>query len=775
MNDIKGLSQKEVDKRFEKGLVNFDDAPKTKSIGRIFADNIFTYFNFLNIVLGALVFFAGVLNGDIFNSLKNCLFMGVIIVNTIISIIEEIISKTIIDKLAVISEAKCTVIRDSREVILPLDQIVMDDIIKLNLGHQIVADSVIVDGEIEVNEALITGESSPRKKKAGDELLSGSYVISGVCYAKVIHVGSDNYSAKITNEAKYKKKINSLVMGSFTRVLKVLSILIIPIGILMFYKEFAITNSVTESIFTTVASLIGMIPEGLILLSSSVMAVGIIKLYKVNVLVQELYAIEILARVDTICLDKTGTLTEGKMIFKGLVPAKKSLEKELDELLKTYTLASEDTNVTMTALKNHYKGEKIKPKSRVPFSSDRKYSCIEFDDYTLYLGAPEVLFDDNKIISEYLDNYRVVALGKSKKLKEDLKGIQCIGYCLIEDVIRPSAKKTLDYFRKNNVDVKIISGDNIETVMSIAKRVGLTNMSGINLSDLEDYELTEAIKNYSIFGRVKPEQKQIIIKTLKEEGRTVAMTGDGVNDVLALKESDCAISVKSGSDAARNVSQLILLNDDFNSLPKVVEEGRQVINNIERSASLLLVKTLYTIMAIIFSVLSLQKYFFIPIQLTFITAFTIGAPSFFLALEPNKQLVEGNFILRIFARALPVAITVIFNLVLVTLFSSVFNLDYEFQSSLCVILTTITGMIYLFKICFPFTVYRGALFFTMFFGFIFCLLAFPNFFNIVPLNNISLLIIFVLTIDSLYIYRSLNHIISYLFNKKDKTIKVIRF
>ena len=588
--DIKvGLTSKEVESRIKKGLVNYNDAPKTKSIKEIIRDNFFTYFNFLNIALGAAVFIASLFKGNMFYGLKNCLFMGVIIVNSIISIVEEIISKIIIDRLSVMSESKVDTLRDGVIKELSLEEIVLDDVIKLSLGHQVVADSIIVDGELEVNESLITGESDSIKKKKGDELLSGSFIVSGNAYAQVIHVGKDNYVSQISNAAKYKKDVNSVVMESFTKMLKILSILIIPIGIIMMINQYFVTNNFADSIFTSVASLIGMIPEGLVLLTSSVMAVGVIKLYKVHVLVQQLYAIETLARVDAICLDKTGTLTEGKMAVKKIIGAKRNSAAKVEEYLSLYTLASNDTNATMMALKDYFKGDKVEAKDRIDFSSDRKYSALEFDDYSLYLGAPDVVLKNkvDKKIDKYIEDYRVVALGMKKgKIDTNLKGIEPIGYVLVEDLIRPSAKETLDYFKNNDVLVKIISGDNVKTVMSIARRVGFEDIKGIDIGELTDEELDNVIDEYQVFGRVKPYQKQLIIKHLKKNGHTVAMTGDGVNDVLALKESDCAISVKSGTDAARNVSQLILLDDDFNSLPKVVAEGRQTINNVERSASL---------------------------------------------------------------------------------------------------------------------------------------------------------------------------------------------
>ena len=775
-SEIKGLTSTEVRIRQEKGLVNFNDVPKTKSVKEIIKDNTFTYFNFLNLTLGLAIFIAGTIAGNVWNGLKNCLFMGVIIVNSVISIVEEIISKKIIDRLSIVSETKVDVVRNGQVMSCSLEEVVIDDVVKLSLGHQVVCDAVVLSGEIEVSESLITGESDSIKKVKGDNLLSGSFIVSGNAYAKVIHVGKDNYVSKISNEAKYKKDINSMIMGAFTKMLKILSIMIIPIGIIMIISQYRVTGDWPDSIFTTVASLIGMIPDGLVLLTSSVMAVGVIKLYRVNVLVQQLYSIETLARVDAICLDKTGTLTEGRMKLKKLIETGNYSHDDLERYLKQYALSSDDNNQTMNALKDAYSGEGSFVKEKIAFSSARKYSALEFEDYSLYLGAPEVILKDKvnkKVIEENIDNFRVLALGRKKgKLDETLSNIEPIGYILIEDVIRPSAKETLNYFKENGVLVKIISGDNIKTVLSIAKKVGLEDMKGIDIGSLTDEELDEAIDNYQVFGRAKPEQKKLIIQHLKKQGHTVAMTGDGVNDVLALKESDCAISVKSGTEAARNISQLILLDDDFNSLPRVVAEGRQTINNVERSASLLLDKTLYTMMLIVFSILSFQKYFFIPIQLTFITTFTIGTPSFILALEPNHELVKGKFLFKIFARSLPAALTILVNVMLISGLAHIFGLSYEIQSTLGVILTTATGLYYLFKICYPINVYRGTLFFSMLAGFIVCLIVYPSFFNLVPLNGTILLLSSILLLDAFYIYKIFNYFVTAIFHRFDSTIKV---
>ena len=776
-----GLTTKQVEQRIKKGLVNYDDQPKTKSIKRIILGNTFTYFNFLNVALGLAVLIAGILNNELFEGLKNCLFMIIVIVNSVISIVEEIIAKKIIDRLSMLSESKVTTIRDGKEQEVSLDELLLDDVTILQNGHQIVADSIILEGTIEVNESLITGEPDAITKKKGDMILSGSFIVSGTCTAKVCHVGSDNYVSKISKEAKYEKKVNSMIMSSFEKLLKILSVLIIPIGIIMYFSQlFATDGNVTGSIFYTVAALIGMIPEGLVLLTSSVMAVSVIRLSKYKVLVQHLYCIETLARVDVICLDKTGTLTEGTMKVVDYVPYQKNTKENLKKILCAYQANSSDTNETMGALKEYFNEKTTDQKKKeIPFSSERKFSGIELKESgTIYLGAPEILLKEDfkkvePFIASYQEDNRVLIVTSSKeKLSKNPQNLEILGFVIIEDVIRSDAKETLDYFKSQGVQTKIISGDNVKTVLNIAKKVGIDNLKGINTETLSEEQLIVSVKENNVFGRVSPRQKKIIIETLQKNGKVVAMTGDGVNDVLALKQSDCAISVASGSDAARNVSQLVLLNNNFNSLPKIVAEGRRTINNIERSASLLLVKTIYTVLLILFSVMISSKYFFIPIQLTLITAFTIGAPSFILALEPNNDLVKGKFLLKIVSKALPTALTVVFNVVLVTLFTNIFHLSYDYQSTLCVFITAITGFIYLYKICKPFTWLRRALFFTMLGGFIYCVIFQYEFFNLVPITPISALIGFVLCIDSLYIYRRLNYLLSKAFHKLDPTIEV---
>ncbi len=766
-----GLTEEQVLQRQKEGLVNYDESPKTKSIKQILASNLFTYFNFLNLFLGGAVILAGLLNNELFEGAKNALFLGIVIINSIISIVEEIISKKIIDRLSLITEAKVTTIRAGKKVEKRLDELVLDDVTVLQVGHQIVADSIILAGEVEVNEAFLTGEAEAILKKKGDMLYSGSFIVSGNCTAKVEHVGKDNYAATISKEAKKHKKVHSVIMDSFEALLKIISIFIIPIGIVMYFSQMSITNDPSISLFGTVASLIGMIPEGLVLLTSSVMAVSVIRLSKYKVLVQQLYAIESLARVDVICLDKTGTLTKGSMQVVKYETITKTNEN-IPDIMNAIAKNTTDTNATMKAIKAYFKkGSSWQLTKNTPFSSERKYSLYTFKEQgTFYLGAPEYLLANNdktlKEIKKYQQENRVILLAKGTNLKK----LTPLAIILMEDSVRMEAKKTLEYFKSQGVMVKIISGDNVETVLNIAKKVGLEKITGQNVASLTKEELKELVKKYDAFGRVSPEQKKWIVEILQESGRTVAMTGDGVNDVLALKQSDCAISLSSGSDAARNVSQLVLLNDNFDSLPLVVAEGRRTINNIERSSSLLLVKTIYTVLLIIFSLLTHTKYFFIPIQLTLITAFTIGIPSFILALEPNHDLVKGNFLLKIVSKSLPTSLTVVFNIILVTLCASIFQIPASLEPSLCVFLTAMTGFIHLFKICKPFNFLRTSLFIIMILGFLYCAVFQSTFFSLSPMTLTSTLLFIILTIDSLFIFHILNYLISKQFHKLDPTI-----
>lgn len=765
--NIKGLTTDEVNNRIQNNQVNTIDEPKTKTIKEIVKTNVFTYFNFLNIILGSLVLISGLISGRFLYSLKNCLFVGVIFTNTIISIIQEIFAKKTIDKLNVLADAKIKVLRNGETIKLPREELVIDDICIYTLGNQVVTDSIILSGNVEVNESFITGEEKVILKSVGDEILSGSFIVSGKCLSKVTHIGKDNYVSKISSEAKYIKKTNSIIYNSFDKMLKILSICLIPVGTLFLINQLYISEfDIPSSIMSTVSALIGMIPEGLVLLTSSAMAVSVIRLRKYNILVQELYSIENLARVDTICLDKTGTITEGIMEVKDIIPYKKNDLENIKEILGNYVNALDDVSLTFKALSNYIElKDNYIVKDFINFSSSRKYSGVEFDTGTYFLGSPEnLLKTEIKEIEKYQTDYRVLALAKGTKL-DNPSSLKPIAFILIQDKIKEKANLTLNYFKQEGVDIKIISGDNHKTVENIAHRAGLDNIKCIDFSKVNDDEIPNIVENYNIFGRVKPEQKKKIICALKEKGHFVAMTGDGVNDCLALKEADCSIAMASGSEAAKNVSQFVLIDSKIDNLPKILKEGRRSINNIERSSSLLLSKTIFTILLILACIYLSTEYFFIPIHLTLITLFTISAPSFVLALENNNELVKGNFLLKVFLKSLPSAITVVFNVVIIRLFEMNFNLDPDLCNTLTVFLTATTGFIFLNSICKPYNLLRGILMTVLLIGFGYCAIYNYEFFNISYINNETILIFIVLFICSLFIFDKLKTLTNYILKK----------
>ena len=734
-----GLSDEQISARKNAGLVNEDISVPTKTIPRIIKDNLFTLFNFINFFLAAAIIYVG--------SFKNLLFMGVVISNLIISTYQEIRAKKTVDKLSILSLKKVNAIRNGSLRQINIDELVLDDIIELIQGNQIPTDCKIICGKCDVNESLLTGEANSISKNEGDLLLSGSYLVSGRCKAKVEHVGQYNYASKISSGAKYVKKTNSQIMSAFNKIILILSILIIPIGICLFIHQLQ-QNTFENSVINTTAALIGMIPEGLMLLVSTVLAVSVIRLSKHKVLVQELYCIETLARVDTLCIDKTGTITQGTMQVEEIIPYKNADKSVVHKGLSIIVNNTEDTNPTYCAVKNFVDENKIsyeKAEEIMPFSSEKKWSGAYVKGLGSYvMGAAEFILGENvKAIEKELQQYnkesRVLVFVHSKNnfINENLpEDLELIGFILIKDVIRETAPDTLKYFYDQGVDIKIISGDNMQTVSNIAKRVGVKNYDKcVDAKTLKTKkDLQNAVKNYSIFGRVSPMQKKEIICALKEQGHAVAMTGDGVNDVLALKEADCSVVMANGSDAARNVSQLVLLNSDFSSMPKVVLEGRRSINNIQRSASLFLVKTIYsTLLAILFLFFN-TPYPFMPIQMTLTSVFTIGIPSFVLALEPNKNRISGNLFFNIINKSLPCALTIVASILSVMALSGVLGLNYTEISTLCVILTGFNGLSLLFELCTPFNKIRKALFSLMTGAFVFCLVFFRKFFSMSELN-----------------------------------------
>ena len=727
-HNYKGLSSNEVNDRLKKGLTNKNRAVPTKSILKIITDNVFTLFNLLNFILALLIFFV--------SSYKNLLFMGIVVCNTLISMVQEIRSKRIVDKLSIITSLKSTFIRDNKIVNISNEDIVLDDIIILKSGNQIVTDCIILEGSVEVNESFITGESDLMSYKEGDELKSGSFVVVGKVIAKVVHVGNDNYVNVISSDAKYVKPLNSILMKSLNKIIKLVSIFIVPLGLLLFFNQYNLDKNLETSIVNTVAALLGMIPEGLVLLTSTVLAVSVIRLAKLNVLVQELYCIEMLARVDTICLDKTGTITSGKMEVIDVI---KLEDYDLNEIIGNIVNTLDSDNATSDALGNYFKKyDNYKVIKTIPFSPINKYSGVEFVEGRFLIGAPEFLC--KKKIKEIIDNQdnRTLLI-----TKDDLP----IGVIVLKDEIRKNAKKMLNYLKNQNVDIKIISGDSLKTISKIANNVGL-KVSGIDLSKDE----IDDINKYNVFARVTPIQKKKIIEKLQNNNHFVAMTGDGVNDVLALRQSDCSITIKSGTDAARNVSQLILLDDDFDAIPSIIKEGRRTINNIERSATLFLAKTTYAFLLVLIFMFISFNYPFQPIQLTLTNFFTIGVPSFILALEPNNNRIKGNFLTNVLSKSLPASLTIVLNIIILAVLGNLFKLTNNQISTLCVLMTGFTGFLLLFKICYPLNKLRLFLIVSLIIGFIITVVGFKKFFSLTILNLKMFVFILILVFISTIIF-----------------------
>lgn len=751
-----GLTEKEVAARIQDGLVNGDTEVPTKSIPAIIKGNIVTLFNILNFVLAGLILITG--------SYKNMLFMGVILCNILIGTVQEIRAKRTIDKLSLISAPKATVLRASRQCQIAVSELVLDDLMLLHAGQQVCADAVVLSGECEVNESLITGESDAVVKRAGDHLLSGSFVVSGHCRAQVEHVGKDNYAAQIVGGARFIKKPNSEIMRSLNFIIKVVSIVIVPTGLLLLGRQILLSHDVwQDALVSTVAALIGMIPEGLVLLTSVVLAVGVIRLSRYKTLVQELYCIETLARVDVLCLDKTGTITEGSMQVTDLLPQNGVDSATVDTALSALVHTLRDDNPTSNAILERYeKDPGWKAVAKVPFSSARKWSAVSFEGQGSYvLGACEFVCpaEAERRTSEFsryaAEGQRVLVLAHSPNpiAGMDLPShLTVYAVVLISDKIRAEAPDTLQYFAQQGVALKVISGDSAATVASIARKAGLQDAEkSVDASTLKEEDIPDAVDRYTVFGRVTPQQKLSIIKALKEKGHTVAMTGDGVNDVLALRESDCSIAMASGSDAARNVSQLVLLDSNFASMPRVVAEGRRCINNIQRSASLFLVKTIYSFVLAILFIFIHMSYPFMPIQMTLISSLAIGVPSFLLGLEPNRERLQGHFIQNVLRKSLPGGLTIVLSVLAVMLSSLFLPFTDDQISTICVLTTGISSLIVLFKICMPFNWLRLTLPIVLSFAFAVGVIFFQQLFSLVPVTWTMAAVIVVLSVAAPFV------------------------
>ena len=799
-----GLTDEQVNERIEQGKVNADENPNTRTYKQIVRENTLTFFNFLNLVLLVLVLLVG--------SYKNAFFVCIIIINTLIGIAQEIRAKKTIDKLAILTAKKSIVIREGKKWTVPTEELVLDDLVCLKTGDQVPADAKVLEGSVEVNESLLTGESDNLPKNVGDELFSGSFVTAGEACCQIIHVGKDNYAAQITSEAKEFKRHNSELKNSLNAILKVISIIIVPLGALLFYKQYYIVgNTFKASVVSMVAGVLGMIPEGLVLLTSVALTLGALVLANKKTLVQELYCIETLARVDTLCLDKTGTITEGTMCVERVEPWSESLlrnltedKEELDEggMLQDQEIQPEnaetqnpdtgsqteadqaentdetaalqdiheiedmmgnlmyvlkDQNATIDALRKRFPTKtSMTPEHIIPFSSDRKYSGAVFEDRGTYLmGAAQFLFPEGR--EEILDvcqNYaqeglRVLTLAHSSQMAEGTElpaDLEPVALLLLTDVIREEAPDTLKFFDSQEVDLKVISGDDPVTVSAIAKRAGLKNAeSYVDATTLETEEdLEEAVSKYSVFGRVTPQQKKEMVQALQKQGHTVAMTGDGVNDVLALKEADCSIAMAQGSDAAKNIANVVLLDSNFASMPHIVNQGRRVVNNIRTAASMFLIKTMFSVMLSLLTIFFGNTYPFEPIQMSLISACAVGIPTFLLAQENNYDKIDHTFLRHVFLNAFPAAITIsscVFAIMLVC--QNVYHSN-AMLSTACVLVTGWNYMAALKTVYAPLNTYRKVIIYGMQFIFFAAAVIFQKLLALGSLDFGLIILVFIL-------------------------------
>ena len=760
-----GLTAAQVKQRQEQGLINETNNNVSKTKKQIILTHTLTYFNFLNIFLGVIVICSG--------QIKNLTFLGVIIINSIIGIIQELKVKKLVDGLSVITASKVKVIRDSVRKEIPIDQLVMDDVMVVESGNQIGADSTVLSGEgIEVNESMITGESRPVKKMTGDTLWSGSYLVAGSGVAKVIHVGKDNYATELANKARDKKRATSEMQDSIKRIIKVIGFVIIPVGILLFLSQRSVEGTtLSDAMVNTVAGVIGMIPEGLVLLTSISFILGVGRLAVKRALVQEMEAIEALARVNVLCTDKTGTITTGELKVKDIVPLSKnlleqladdtyeeSIEDDLEEketqveqiktIMNEIAFAFNDVNSTQTALMNYFtKTQAWEIVDLIPFSSSRKYRAISFLNHGAYvLGAPEFILKDTvytdvlKLVEPYShQGLRVLLLASAEEISsvsDTVTGIKPLGLILISDIIRTEAKATFDYFASQGVDVKVISGDNPATVSYIAVEAGLQDGEKyIDATQLpeDDAELRNVICDYAVFGRVTPEQKQRIIKAYQANDKVVGMVGDGVNDVLALKDADCGIAMAAGSDAAKQVAHIVLLDSDFACMQDIVREGRMIISNIERVSALYLTKTIYSVLLSVIFILLGRSYPFIPIHLSLISATAIGLPSFLLTLEQTETVTQNGFLKHVLRISLPGALTMVGTMLLNQLLAIVFGFDSEILSTYNLLTAGAISMAVLVYVCMPLNKKRKLLCIICVALFVLALLIAPGLFSITSL------------------------------------------
>lgn len=759
-----GLSAEQVKRRFAQGENNYKVESSTLSVPEIVRSNVCTYFNLVFAVIAVLLAIVG--------AWSDMLFLPIIVANTCIGIVQEVHSKKVLDKLSILNAPHAVVIRDGKRQEIPADQLVLDDIVEFSAGSQIPADAKVVSGELQVNESLITGESDEIEKREGDSLLSGSFVVSGKACARLEKVGKDSYISKLTLQAtKSKKGEQSEMIRSLNYLIMVMGIIIIPIGIALFVQSF-IYNEGTfhDSITGMVAAIIGMIPEGLYLLTSVALAVSSVRLAQKKVLIHDMKCIETLARVNVLCVDKTGTITEPGMHVYDFSVLDGADQLEISQLLADFVAAQEKDNATMEALKAHFSnGSGMRAREVYSFSSETKYSGAVMNDGKSYvIGAPEFVLRgqfaqyQEQIATYSSKGYRVLVFAQYEGTldrKPLTEPVLPLCFVMLANPIRKGAKETFTYFAENDVDIKVISGDNPLTVSVIAAEAGIVGaerfVDASTLKEKEDYD--RAVEEYTVFGRVTPSQKRMLVQALKEHKKTVAMTGDGVNDVLALKDADCSVAMASGSEAASNVAQLVLLDSDFSRMPSVVAEGRRVVNNIERTAALYIVKNIFSMLLAIFSVILMLDYPLEPSQVSLISMFTIGIPSFVLALEPNKDLIRGHFLTNVLVRALPAGLTDFIVVSGLVIFCREFQVDLDCLSTSCTILVAIVGFMILHRIARPMNTGHIVMLVGVIAGWILCMLFGGSFFGITGISKQCemLMVIFAIITEPVLRYLSL--------------------
>ncbi|GAA0199840.1 HAD-IC family P-type ATPase [Lactobacillus kefiranofaciens subsp. kefiranofaciens] len=760
-----GLTSVEVEHRIQAGEVNkaVDDQFKTNK--QIIRENLFTYFNLIFLVLSILLVVVG--------AYKDLTFLPVIILNTVIGIVQEIRAKKILSKLNVMNTTDIMALRDGQEVKISIENLVKDDIVLLKTGDQIPADGHVIKGNIRVNESLLTGEADEITKGIGDELMSGSFVVSGTAYMQLEKVGKESYISKLTIKAKAMgSSEQSEMVRSINKLIKWVGIIIIPLGIALFSMSFFINKmSLYRSIVSMEAAIIGMIPEGLYLLTTIALALAVVRLARNQVMLHDMKSVETLARVNVLCVDKTGTITEPKMSVEKAIPSK-NYKGNLNKIIGDFAQNMPADNATMKAVHEFFTENNDKKANGIlPFTSVNKYSGVIFDDHTLLIGAPEMVlrdqFDEYQAEFEHYaaTGYRVLIVANYPGVLTEndsalVKPVEVYGYILLTNPIRKEAKATFEYFAKQGVEIKVISGDNPVTVSRVAQQAGIKNSDRyIDAQEIPEDGYEEAMQKYSVFGRVKPEQKRKFVKALQNQGNTVAMTGDGVNDILAMKKADCSIAIASGNSAAVQASQVVLLDSNFARMPKVVNEGRRVVNNIQRSASLFLVKNIFSFLMAIFSLIMVINYPLQPSQITLISAFTIGLPSFLLALESNKNRIRGQFIPNILSQAIPGGVTDMLAVSILVVAGGYFQLDHNNVGTTATLLLIAVGMMVLYHISAPLNRFRLLVMIGSFVGLVLAIIFLHNLFSMSMITDKALFILAVLFCAATTIFRWLSRIL----------------